>query len=190
MCVGRKLAAILVADVVGYSKLMAEDESGTLARLKEHRSKVFDPNISQHNGRIIKLMGDGTLVEFVSVVDAVECALAIQSALANGVGFIQLRIAVNLGDVIIDGDDIYGDGVNIAARLEALAEPGGICISSIVHDRWRRSAVRRHVVPGIIPRRDGRRRWCGAVAVAAAVQIKAPGHADSIADLDSHCDCV
>jgi adenylate cyclase len=134
MCVGRKLAAMLVADVVGYSKLMAEDESGTLARLKEHRSKVFDPNISQHNGRIIKLMGDGALVEFASVVDAVECALAIQSALANGVGFIQLRIAVNLGDVIIDGDDIYGDGVNIAARLEALAEPGGICISSIVHE--------------------------------------------------------
>ncbi len=131
---GRKLAAILAADVVGYSKLMAEDELATLARLKEHRSEVFDPNISQYHGRVIKLMGDGTLVEFASVVDAVECAVAIQSALAEGGGAIQLRIGINLGDVIIDGDDVYGEGVNVAARLETQAKPGGVCISSIVHE--------------------------------------------------------
>ncbi|NNE21237.1 MAG: hypothetical protein HKN11_01375 [Rhizobiales bacterium] len=130
----RKLAAILAADVVGYSKLMAEDEAGTLAALREHRHKLFDPETQNHGGRIVKLMGDGTLVEFSSVVDAVECALAIQQALADADGPIKLRIGINLGDVIIDGDDIYGDGVNIAARLEAVADPGGICISSIVHE--------------------------------------------------------
>ena len=130
----RRLAAILAADVVGYSKLMAEDEAGTLAALREHRKNLFDPETAEHGGRIVKLMGDGTLVEFPSVVEAVGCALAIQQALATEDGPIKLRIGINLGDVIIDGDDIYGDGVNITARLEALAEPGGICISSIVHE--------------------------------------------------------
>ena len=130
---GRRLAAILAADVVGYSKAMTEDEAGTLARLKAHRAELFDPKVSEHNGRIVKLMGDGTLVVFASVVDAVECAIAIQSALADGGGSIRLRIGINLGDVIIDGDDVYGDGVNVAARLETLAQPGSICVSDMVY---------------------------------------------------------
>jgi adenylate cyclase len=138
--VNRKLAAILAADVVGYSKLMGADESGTLNALKRHRETVFDPSVAAHNGRIVKLIGDGTIVEFGSVVDAVSCALSIQRAASlppdqNGApSIIVLRIGINLGDVIIEADDIYGDGVNIAARLEPLAEPGGICISSIVNE--------------------------------------------------------
>ncbi|MEM7216456.1 MAG: adenylate/guanylate cyclase domain-containing protein [Pseudomonadota bacterium] len=129
----RRLAAILAADVVGYSKLMGEDEKGTLAALKVHRKELFDPETERHGGRIVKLMGDGVLVEFPSVVDAVECAMAIQKALTENDGPIRLRIGVNLGDVIVDGDDIYGDGVNLAARLETLAEPGGILVSDIVY---------------------------------------------------------
>ena len=130
----RRLAAILAADVVGYSKLMAVDEAGTLTALREHRKSLFDPETARHGGRIVKLMGDGTLVEFPSVVDAVQCALAIQNSTHDASSPIKLRIGINLGDIIIDGDDIYGDGVNIAARLEALAQPGGICIASIVHE--------------------------------------------------------
>lgn len=130
----RRLAAILASDVVGYSKLMAEDEAGTLSALREHRKTLFGPEIAKRGGRIVKLMGDGTLVEFPSIVNAVEAALAIQRTLAEGDGLIKLRIGINLGDVVIDGEDIYGDGVNVAARLEALAETGGICISSIVHE--------------------------------------------------------
>jgi class 3 adenylate cyclase len=133
----RRLAAILAADVVGYSRMMASDEAGTLAALKRHREIVFDPAVAQHNGRIVKLIGDGTLVEFGSVVDAVNCALAIQRAIsAETVADprIVLRIGVNLGDIVVDGDDIYGDGVNVAARLEPLAEAGGICIAAIVND--------------------------------------------------------
>ena len=130
----RRLAAILAADVVGYSKLMAEDEAGTLAALKAHRHDLFNPATSRHGGRIVKVMGDGALVEFPSVVDAVECAVAVQQVLAASGGNIRLRIGINLGDVIIDGEDIYGDGVNVAARLEALAEPGGIAISGMVHE--------------------------------------------------------
>jgi len=134
----RRLAAILAADVVGYSRMMGADEAGTLEALKRHRESVFDPAVAAHNGRIVKLIGDGTLVEFSSVVDAVNCALAIQRAVkaeapANSRGIV-LRIGVNLGDVIIDGDDIYGDGVNVAARLEPLAEPGGVCVASIVNE--------------------------------------------------------
>jgi adenylate cyclase len=132
--VERRLAAILAADVVGYSKLMAEDEAGTLVALKAHRKELFDPEIEKRGGRVVKLMGDGALVEFASVVDAVESALAIQRILVEGDGPFTLRIGINLGDVIIDGDDIYGDGVNIAARLEKLAEPGGICLSSVVFE--------------------------------------------------------
>jgi adenylate cyclase len=128
----RRLAAILAADVVGYSTLMAEDEEATLAQLKAHRANLFDPKIAEHNGRIIKLMGDGTLVEFASIVDAVNCAIAIQTVVAETEDTIRLRIGINLGDVIVDGDDIYGDGVNIAARLEALATPQGVCISDLV----------------------------------------------------------
>jgi adenylate cyclase len=133
--VQRRLAAILAADVVGYSRLMGEDETGTLAALKELRASVIDPTIAEYQGRIVKLMGDGALVEFASVVDAVECAVSIQRDMvertagvpeSNAIAF---RIGVNIGDVIIDGDDIYGDGVNVAARLEGEAEPGGVCIS-------------------------------------------------------------
>ena len=113
---------------------MAEDEAGTLAALKAHRKDLFDPLTTRHGGRIVKLMGDGVLVEFSSVVDAVECAVGIQTAIAANGGKIRLRIGINLGDVIIDGDDIYGDGINVAARLEALAEPSGIAISGMVHE--------------------------------------------------------
>jgi adenylate cyclase len=134
----RRLAAILVADVVGYSRMMGADEAGTLAALKHHRETVFDPAVVRHRGRVVKLIGDGTIVEFGSVVDAVNCALAIQRAIKAEVKSdndgIVLRIGVNLGDVIIDGNDIYGDGVNVAARLEPLADPGGICVSTIVHE--------------------------------------------------------
>jgi adenylate cyclase len=138
--VNRKLAAVLAADVVGYSRLMGADEVGTLAALKRHREIVFDPAIAAHSGRIVKLMGDGTLAEFGSVVDAVNCALVIQRTsmpASDEKAFkpaILLRIGINLGDVIIENDDIYGDGVNVAARLEALAKPGGICVSSVVHE--------------------------------------------------------
>ena len=138
--INRKLAAILAADVVGYSRLMASDEEGTLAALKWHRQTVFEPAVAAHRGRIVKLIGDGTIAEFASVVDAVNCALSMQRSgdLLQADGLHQpkivLRIGINLGDVIIDGDDIYGDGVNIAARLEPVADPGGICISSIVNE--------------------------------------------------------
>src|SRR6266436_5546060 len=133
--VERRLAAILAADVAGYSRLMGADEEGTLARLKAHRRELIDPNIAEHHGRIVKTTGDGMLVEFGSVVDAVRCAVAVQQAMAERNAAephdrrIELRVGINLGDVIFDGDDLFGDGVNIAARLEGLAEPGGICIS-------------------------------------------------------------
>ena len=126
----RRLAAILAADVVGYSRLMAADETGTHARLKALRQDFIEPKIAEHHGRVVKLMGDGALVEFASVVDAVECAAAIQSGVAERQAElpedrrIAFRIGINIGDVIIEGDDIYGDGVNVAARLEELAEPG------------------------------------------------------------------
>lgn len=131
----RRLAAIMAADVVGYSRLMGEDETGTLAALKQHRAALIDPTIAEHQGRIVKLMGDGVLVEFASVVDAVECAFNIQRSMMERNADtpdskrIMFRIGVNLGDIIIEGDDIYGDGVNVAARLEGEADPGGICIS-------------------------------------------------------------
>ena len=131
----RRLAAILVADVAGYSRLMGDDEEGTLARLKAHRLDLIEPTIADHQGRVVKVMGDGLLVEFSSVVKAVSCALAIQDGMAERNfevpenGQIALRIGIHLGDVIVEGDDLYGDGVNIAARLEGLAQPGGICLS-------------------------------------------------------------
>jgi TolB-like protein/Flp pilus assembly protein TadD len=141
--VERKLTAILAADVAGYSRLMGEDEEGTLAALTAHRRESVEPAIAEHHGRVFKTMGDGFLVEFASVVDAVRCALAIQEAMrarneAVPAGRrIEFRIGVNLGDVMMQGDDLYGDGVNIAARLEALAEPGGICVSEAVHQQAR-----------------------------------------------------
>jgi adenylate cyclase len=134
--VQRKLAAILAADVAGYSRLMGADEEGTLARMKTLRAEVIDPAISEHHGRIVKTTGDGLLIEFASVVDAMRCAMAWQAAMADRTQpadtRIEWRIGVNLGDIIIDADDIFGDGVNIAARLEAMADPGGICISRTV----------------------------------------------------------
>jgi adenylate cyclase len=138
--VNRKLVAILAADVVGYSRLMGANEAGTLAALKQHRQTIFDPAVAAYNGRIVKLIGGGTIVEFGSVIDAVICALSVQRSddpppdEVLRQPKIVLRIGINLGDVIIEGDDIYGDGVNIAARLEPLAEPGGICVSSIVNE--------------------------------------------------------
>ena len=131
--VQRKLAAILAADVAGYSRLMGADEEGTLARLKALRAELIDPAIAAHHGRIVKTTGDGLLVEFASIVDALRCAVVWQAAMAERADTrIQWRIGVNLGDIIIDGGDIFGDGVNIASRLEALAEPGGICIERTV----------------------------------------------------------
>ena len=138
--VERKLTAIMAADIAGYSRLMGVDEEGTLARLKATRRELGDPKIAEHRGRIVKTTGDGMLVEFQSVVDAVRCAVELQEEMAERNADvpsdrrIDFRIGVNVGDVIIDGDDIYGDGVNIAARLEALAEPGGVCISGRVHE--------------------------------------------------------
>ena len=141
--VERKLAAILAADVVGYSRMMSKDETGTLARLKALRRGLFEPKTKEYRGRIFKTTGDGALVEFKSAVDAVNCAVDIQHALAEretGIAEdhrIQLRVGVSLGDVIVEGSDLYGNGVNVAARMEGLAEPGGICISSNVHEHVR-----------------------------------------------------
>jgi adenylate cyclase len=141
--VERKLAAILAADVVGYSRLMEADEDGTLARLKAHRRELIDPKVREHNGRIIKTTGDGALVEFQSVVNAVRCAVETQQGMIErNAGLpqhrrIEFRIGINLGDIIVEPDDIYGDGVNVAARLEGLAQPGGICISGTVYDHVR-----------------------------------------------------
>jgi class 3 adenylate cyclase len=137
----RRLAAILAADVVGYSRLMEQDEAGTLAALKTHRAELIDPLIAEHNGRVVKLMGDGAPVEFASVVDAVACAIALQSGMAErNAGSseqrrMEFRIGVHLGDVIVEDDDLYGDGVNVAARLEGLAESGGICLSQQAYDQ-------------------------------------------------------
>src|SRR5215472_18906715 len=134
MITTRRLTAILAADMAGYSRLMGEDEAGTAQALREHRS-IADPLVAEHGGRIVKTTGDGVLIEFGSVVGAVECALALQClATERNAGVasehrMEWRIGVHLGDVLVEGDDILGDGVNIAARLEGIAEPGGICIS-------------------------------------------------------------
>ena len=141
--VERRLAAILAADVVGYSRLMGADEEGTLAALKAIRRELVDPRIVEHRGRIVKTTGDGLLVEFASVVDAVRCAVDVQREMAErnaevpAATRIEFRVGINLGDIIIDGGDIFGDGVNVAARLETLAEPGGICVSRVVRDQVR-----------------------------------------------------
>ena len=141
--VDRRLAAIFAGDIAGYSRLMGVDEEGTLRQLKAHRKELVDPKITEHRGRIVKTTGDGMLVEFVSVVDAVRCAVDIQRGMAErNAGIpsderIEFRIGINVGDIIFDGDDIFGDGVNVAARLEALADPGGIMVSGVVHDQVR-----------------------------------------------------
>src|SRR3954452_7400437 len=136
--VERRLAAIPAADVVGYSRLVEQDEASTLAAIKDLREQAIDPLLAEHKGRIVKLMGDGAIAEFASVVDAVACAVTIQKV----VGELQaklaadrrivFRIGINLGDVVVEGDDLLGDGVNVAARLEQLAEPGGVCITDAV----------------------------------------------------------
>ena len=133
----RRLAAIMSADVAGYSRLMGKDEAGTLSALKALRKDVFAPQVTAHKGRVVKLMGDGALVEFPSIVNAVDCAIAVQRALAERASdeAIRLRIGINLGDIIIEGSDIYGDGVNVAARLQELAAPGGIVLSAAAHDQ-------------------------------------------------------
>lgn len=134
----RKLAAILAVDVVGYSAHMESDEAGTFERLKAGRLELFDPEIAKHQGRVFKLMGDGLLAEFGSVVNAVECAVVLQrgmkerNANVSADKRLQIRIGINLGEVIVEGDDRYGEGVNVASRLQQLAEPGGICVSGKV----------------------------------------------------------
>ena len=141
--VERRLAAILAADVAGYSRLMGADEEGTHAALMALRREVSDPKVSQHRGRIVKTTGDGFLAEFASVVDAVRCAIELlrEVALRNddvpSERRIQFRIGINIGDIIVEADDIYGEGVNVAARLEALAEPGGVCVTRVVCDQVR-----------------------------------------------------
>src|SRR5271169_1816150 len=139
----RRLAAILAADVVGYSRLMGADEEGTHERIKAHLAQLVDPKIKEHRGRTVKNTGDGFLAEFASVVDAVRCAAEVQRGMIDrepevpDERRIRFRIGVNLGDVIAEDHDIFGDGVNIAARLEALVEPGGICVSRVVRDQVR-----------------------------------------------------
>jgi adenylate cyclase len=138
--VQRRLAAILAADVVGYSRLIEQDEAATLAVLKERRRGILKPLVAEHHGRVVKVMGDGVLVEFASAVNAVACAVELQKRMASandglpGERCIVLRIGINLGDVVVDGSDLYGDGVNIAARLQAMAEPSGIYVSQTVRD--------------------------------------------------------
>ena len=136
----RRLAAILAADVAGYSRLIGADEEGTLGRLKLIRAEVIDPAIAAHRGRLVKTTGDGLLVEFASVVDALRCAVEVQREIADrGTDTpvdrrIELRIGIHQGDIVVEDGDIFGDGVNVAARLEALAEPGGICVSARVQE--------------------------------------------------------
>src|SRR6267154_3652759 len=136
----RRLTAILATDVAGYSRLMGADAEGTHERLKAHLGQLVDPKIKEHRGRTVKNTGDGLLAEFASVVDAVRCAVEVQRGMIDREPMvtddrrIRFRIGINLGDVIVEEHDIFGDGVNVAARLEALAEPGGICVTGMVHD--------------------------------------------------------
>jgi adenylate cyclase len=139
----RRLAAILAADVAGYSRLMGADEEGTHERVQAHLGELVNPKVGEHRGRVVKNTGDGLLAEFPSVVDAVRCAVEIQRGMTERNGSvppekrIEFRTGINLGDVIVEEHDIFGDGVNVAARLEALAEPGGICVSRVVRDQMR-----------------------------------------------------
>src|SRR5215472_16219613 len=138
--VERRLAAILAADVAGYSRLIEADEEGTLSQLKAHRAEAIDPRIAADRGRLVKTTGDGLLVEFASVVEALRCAAEVQAAMAERNARlppdrrIEFRIGIHMGDIVVEDGDIFGDGVNIAARLEGLAEPGGICVSVRVQE--------------------------------------------------------
>src|SRR5215472_14493098 len=140
MAATRRLAAILAADVAGYSRLIGADEGGTLQALKAIRAELIDPTIAAHNGRLVKTTGDGLLVEFGSVVDALRCATEVQAGMAQRNAVvpdeerIEFRVGINMGDIVVEDGDIFGDGVNIAARLEGLAEPGGICVSARVQE--------------------------------------------------------
>ncbi len=137
----RRLAAILAADVVGYSRLIREDEASTLAALKAYREELIEPKLAQYHGRIVKLMGDGLLTEFPSAVEAVQCAVEMQHLLGERNADVPeekrivYRIGITIGDIVVEDDDIYGDGVNVAARLESLAEPSGICVARNVFDQ-------------------------------------------------------
>src|ERR1700761_9030074 len=143
MSQSRRLAAILAADVAGYSRLMGADEEGTHERLQAHLRELVDPKITEHRGRVVKNTGDGFLAEFASVVDAVRCAVEMQRGMAEANAAtppekrIEFRVGINLGDVIVEEHDIFGDGVNVAARVEGLAEPGGICVSRVFRDQVR-----------------------------------------------------
>lgn len=170
----RRLSAIIAADMVGFSRLMAADENGTIARQKAHRSALIDPKIAQFGGRIVKTTGDGLLIEFPSSVDAVQCAVEIQETMSererevSEENRIQYRIGINLGDIVIDGDDILGDGVNLAARLEGIAEPGSICISDVVYQNLQGKLAEAFSDPGRpklknIPREILVWRWSAAV---------------------------
>ena len=158
--VERKLAAILAADVVGYSRLVGADEAGTIARLKALRKEFIEPLIAEYSGRVVKLTGDGALVEFASAVDAVECAVAIQNGVAEREAAepeerrIAFRIGINVGDIIVEDGDILGDGVNVAARLEGLAEPGGICVARNVYDQVKAKLALRLRVDGCAPSKN------------------------------------
>jgi len=142
--VERRLAAILAADVVGYSRLIEADEAGTLAALNERRRNILNPLVTQHHGRVVRVMGDGVLVEFASAVNAVKCGIDLQKRMGElNIGLLEdrrvvLRVGINLGDVVVESGDLYGEGVNVAARLEAMAEPGGLCISGSVYDQIKR----------------------------------------------------
>src|SRR5262245_41789206 len=137
----RRLAAILAADVVGYSRLIEQDEAGTLEALRERRRNILSPLVTQHHGRIVKVMGDGVLVEFASAVNAVACAVELQKKMSETNAdlpddrCVVLRVGINLGDVVVEGGDLYGDGIIIAVRLQAMAQPGGICLSGSVHEQ-------------------------------------------------------
>jgi class 3 adenylate cyclase len=138
----RRIAAILAADIAGYSRLVGDDEEGTLARLRALRRGLIEREIDEHRGRIVRVMGDGYLIEFASAIDAVRCAVVLQRGMAAAAQEpterrLQFRVGINVGDVLADGDDILGDSVNIAARLESIAEPGGICLSAAAYEQVR-----------------------------------------------------
>ena len=176
----RRLAAVLAADVAGYSRLIGADEEGTLNRRRSIRAEVIDPAITAHRGWLVKTTGDGLLVEFASVVDAVRCAVELQREMiarnaATPAGRrIEFRMGINVGDIIIEDGDIFGDGVNIAARLEALAEPGGICLSAAAHEQVRDRLDIAFVNAGLVAGDGGALMWPQLVGFARARNTCSP----------------